>query len=164
MNSKNTQPKCRTIRGWLFSAVGSRFGLDAPWVQKHIANCPRCRRRLAAAAKVNLAFSLIKSQSHQLDLLAKANQHTIRHLRRDVRDLPKAQKLKRAVPEPGIFERLSKYRGAVANIAACIAIMLMMKMGIFNSARKFQDDSRRAMHQYYSRNAGADLADEIFQS
>lgn len=162
MNAKKTQPKCRTIRGWLFSAVGSRFGLDAPWVQKHIANCPRCRRRLAAAAKVNLAFSLIKSQPHQLDLLARANRHTIRHLKRDVRDLPKAQKLKCAVPEPGIFEKMRKYRGAVANIAACITIILTMKMGIFNSAHNFQDSSRRAMHQYYARNAGSDLADEIF--
>ena len=162
MKSINTNNRCRRIRAWLYEAISSRFDVDAHWVQNHIENCPRCRRRLALAGKVNLALSVVKSQPHKLDLLMRANTQTIGVLKHSLRRAPKARKLRTMLPEPKLLERWGKYRCTAANLAACIAVLFLMKIGVFSSMNEFQTQGRKVIRQYYASQAGEDLADEVF--
>ena len=115
METKKANKKCRSIRVWLCQAVSSHIGLNADWVQNHIANCPRCRQRLAAVGKVSLALSIIKSQPHNLDLLMRSNAQAIGVLKHSLRNCRKAQKLKKLLPEPKLLERCGKYRLSLVN-------------------------------------------------
>ena len=154
--------KCKQIRAWLHKTIGGRFGPDAGWIQNHIANCPRCRRRLSAVGKVNLALSIIKSQPHKLDLLMRANTQAVGALKHSLRQAPKALKLKVCLPEPNQLEKWGRYAHTVANVAACIVILLLMKIGVFSSMGKFQTEGKKAIEQYYASHVGKDLVDEIF--
>ena len=156
--------KCRQIRGWLHKAIISRCHPGADWVQNHIANCPRCNRRLVNVGKVNLALSAMKTQPHKLDLLMRANTQAIGVLKHSLRRAPKARKLRAMLPEPKLFEKCGKYTHSAANVAACITILLLMKIGIFSSMDKFQTQGQKAVEQYYASQVGEDLADEIFSA
>jgi anti-sigma factor RsiW len=162
MGTKKANKRCRSIRARLYKIASSYIGFDADWVQNHIASCPRCRRRLASVGKVNLALSIIKSQPHNLDLLMRANAQAIGVLKHSLRKAPKAQKLKAMVPEPKLFERCGKYKHSLANAAACIAILLLMKVGVFSSMDKFQSEGQKVVKQYYASHVGDDLTNEIF--
>lgn len=154
--------KCRSIRNRLYEAVSNRFDMNANWIRDHIANCPRCRRRLVSIGKVNLALSALKSQPHKLDLLMRANTQAIGVLKHSLRREPKAEKLRAMLPEPRLLERCSRYSHSAANVAACIVILFLMKIGVFSSMDKFQSQSKKAVRQYYTTQVGEDLADEIF--
>ena len=156
--------KCRRIRGWLYKAIVSRFHPDADWIQHHIANCPRCKRRFVNFGKVNLALSAMKSQPQKLDLLMRANTQAIGVLKHSLRAAPKAEKLRAMLPEPKLFEKCGKYAHSTANVAACITILLLMKIGVFSSMDTFQTQGRKAVEQYYASQVGEDLADEIFSA
>ena len=160
--NKGAPNKCRRIRSWLRTAISRRLGPDADWLQVHIANCPRCQRRLVRYGKVNLAMSVLKSQPHKLDLLMRANAQAVGVLKHSLRHVPKAQKLKTALPEPKLLERWSKYAHSTANAAACIAILLLMKAGVFSSVDQFQIRGQKVIKQYYASQVGEDLANEIF--
>jgi len=162
MKTLNTNNKCRQIRAWLYKAISSRINLDTDWIQNHIANCPRCQQRFAAIGKVNLALSVIKSQPHNLDLLMRANTQAIRALKHSLQQAPKAQKLRTMLPEPKLLERWGKYAHSTANVAACITILLLMKIGVFSSMDKFQTEGQKVIRQYYASHVGKDLTDEIF--
>lgn len=163
---------CRHVRAWLFkvlasavrhSFAGPNLSPQADWVQHHAAACPRCQRRLAAFGKVDLALSTIKSQPHKLDLLMRANSQAAQTLKRSLREAPKAMQLKTVLPEPKILERCARYRYSVANVAACIAILLLIKIGVFSSMERFQTRGSRLVQQYYSAQLGQDMADEVFK-
>ncbi len=163
MKTINSNNRCKQIRTSLHRAIDSRFNLNADWVQNHIANCPRCQRRFAAIGKVHLALSAMNSQPHNLYLLMRANTQTINVLKHGLRQVPKAQKLKTILPEPKQLEKWSKYTRSIASVAACIAILVLMKIGIFSSMDKFQTKSQKVIKQYYAGHVGIDLADELFQ-
>lgn len=154
--------KCRRIRARLHKAIANHLGLEAIWVQRHVAMCPRCQHRLASVGRVNLAFELLKSQPHSLDLLSRANTQAIGVLKRTLREGPKADKLKTKRPEPALAEKCSKYTHSTANVAACLAILLLTKFGVFSCMDKFQTQGQKALKQYYASQVGQDLADEIF--
>lgn len=162
MTEIKTKNKCRQTRGWLYTAISKSFGPDANWLNEHITHCPRCQQRLVSCGKVNLALSFMKSQPHGLDLLMRANTQAIAVLKHSLRSGPKAQKLETKLPEPKMLERCSKYGHSVANLAACILILLLMKIGVFSSMDQFHNQGQRVMKQYYARQVGEDLADEIF--
>jgi len=163
MKNKNTT-NCRDVRGRLNKIIGSYLSFDAAWVQNHIVNCPKCQKRFASVGRVYLAMSLLKSRPHNLDLLKNANMQTIDTLAHSVRGTAEAGKLRIARPELKFLERLSPLKGSLANTAACIAILFFAKTGIFNSMEKFQTDGRKAMENYYQKQIGQDLSDEIFSS
>lgn len=154
--------KCKRIRTWLHTAVSSRLGSEAGWLQDHIASCPRCQRRLASWGKVNLALSFIKAQPHRLDLLMRANAQAIGVLKHSLREAPKAQELKRILPQPRPLERYGRYGRSIANFAACVTIVILMKVGVFSSMDSFQTQGQKAIKQYYDRQVGQDLADDVF--
>jgi hypothetical protein len=164
MTTINKNKKCKRIRAWLHKAVINRLGPKADWVQTHVAGCSKCQRRLASFGKVNLALSIIKSQPHSLDLLMRANAQAVGVLKHSLRQAPKAEKLKAARPEPKLLERSRKYAHPVANAAACVAILLLMKMGVFSSMDKFQSEGRKVARQYYASQIGQDMADDIFSA
>jgi len=162
MASMKLNNQCRRIRTWLYAAMNRRFGPEASWLHNHIMYCPRCQYRLVSCGKVNLALSFMKSQPHGLDLLMRANTQAIAVLRHSLRREPKAQKLERKFPEPKLLERCSRYGHSAANLAACIVILLLMKIGVFSSMNNLQTQGQKVIKQYYVKQVGADLADEIF--
>ena len=163
MTKRKTDNKCRRIRTWLYTTLNRHFGPEANWLNDHIMHCPRCQRRLISCSKVYLAISFMKSQPHNLDLLKRANTQAIGVLKHSLRCEPKARELKRKLPEPKLLERCGKYGHSTANFAACILILLLMKSGVFSSMGNFHNQGQKVMKQYYSRQVGEDLADEIFQ-
>ena len=154
--------KCRRIRAFLYKAVSTRLGPEANWLQNHIAACPRCRQRLVSRGKVDLAMSFIKAQPHSLDLLMRANKQAVSVLKHSLRNEPQADKLRAKLPEPKLVARYGRYGHSAANLAACVAIMFLMKTGLFSSMDQFQSKSQKVIEQYYIRQAGQDLADDVF--
>ena len=94
----------------------------------------------------------------------RANAQAIGVLKHSLREAPKARKLKVMQPEPKLLERWSKYKHSAANAAACIAILFLMKTGVFSSMDKFQTEGQKAIRQYYAAQVGQDLADELFSA
>lgn len=162
MTGINKNNKCRRTRGWLSEAISRRFDPEAHWLQSHIANCPRCQSRFTSYGKVNLAISAIKSQPHNLDLLMCANEQTIGVLKHSLRRAKKAGKLKKVRPEPKFLEKYSRYSSSALNVAACMTILLLMKIGVFSSMNMFQSQGPKVIKKYYANRIGNDLADEIF--
>ena len=155
---------CRQIRDRVFRKLADSFTLDRHWIQNHVANCPRCQRRLAGLGRVELAISLLKSQPHRLDLLMRANTQAVGVLKHSLRTTAKAEQLRNARPEQNIIERFSGYKRPLVNAAACIAIALIMKGGTFLSAQEIENRGQKAMEHYYASNAGEDIARDIFST
>jgi len=141
---------CKRLRQQVTESVHRRLGPEAAWVQKHVATCPRCQRRLAAVARVDLALSAIKSQPHRLDLLMRANTAAVRMLNHQLRETPQAHRLEEARPEPRFLEKCARHRGIITNVAACAAILLLTKAGIFSSLDTARTRGQAAMKQYYA--------------
>ena len=162
MTNTHKNTVCRRLRLWLGQIIGSRLNIEAGWIQEHLANCPRCRERILPLGRVEMAMSLLKTQPHQLDLLMRANTKAIGVLKHSLRNAPKAAKLKVMRPEPAFAERYAKYVRPTANAAACLALLVLAKIGIFESMNLFEQQSQKTIHQYYVKNVGSELADEIF--
>ena len=153
---------CKTIRHRIGDILNSRLSVHSDWVRAHIVNCPRCQQRLTGFNRVALGLHLIKSQMHQKDLLKRANQQTLMVLHQSIQQLPQAQKLRLKQPQPKFWRRMSKYTQSISHAAACFAILILMRFGIFSGMEKFQSEGQKAIHQYYVNNIGEDLTDDIF--
>jgi len=162
MAIKKADNKCRSLRTRLYTAMNKHIGSQANWARNHIANCPRCQRRLASAGKVHLALSFTKAQPHGLDLLMRANEQAVSVLKHSLRREPKAQALKEKMPEPKPLEKYRKYGFSIGSLAACLAILILMKIEVFSSMDTVHSKGRNVFKQYYVRNVGQDLADEVF--
>lgn len=158
----NKNNKYKRIRNWLSEAVNRCIDPDSRWLQTHIASCPRCQQRFISYGKVNLAISAIKSQPHKLDLLTSANEQTIRILKHSLRNARETGKLKKIQPEINCLQKYSRYSSSLLNVAACVTIVLLMKIGVFSSMNIFQTQGQKAMQKYYANRIGNDLVDEIF--
>lgn len=159
---KNNKPNSTYVqfKQWFSSILSRCLGPQAQWVANHAAHCPRCQKRLAGLGRVNLALTLIKSQPHTLQLLAKANTQAIGVLKNAVRQLPQAQMLKTKKPEPALIMRLTKYAHSAVNVAACLAVMVLMKVGIFSSIQRIDHDGSQIVQKYYTGQVGRDLGIE----
>jgi len=146
----------------LCTAASKRFGPDAGWFQRHISECPRCQRRLVAHRRVDLALSLAKTQPHKLDLLARANARAISVLKHSLRAEPEVENLKSKLPEPKPLEMFQRCGRSFANVAACVAIVLLMKIGVLSSMDQFNSTGQNSIKQYYTRHIGEDMAGEMF--
>jgi hypothetical protein len=112
---------------------------------------------------VNLALSAIKSQPHQLDLLMRANTAAVKMLSHALRHEAQDRQLEEARPEPCLMERCLGHRYAIANVAACVAILFLTKAGIFSSFDKARTQGQEVMKNYYTTQVGEDLASEVFE-
>ena len=162
MMGKKIQNKCKSIRGRLSKAIASRLNLDSGWLAEHIATCPRCQKRLGNYGRVSLAMTLVKSQSHTLNLLAKANTQAINVLKHRLRETPKAETLKSAKPELSTFERCRRRAQPVLNAAACVMIIAISKAGIFSSIENTRKNGNTVARNYYAMHVGNEMADDIF--
>ena len=104
----------------------------------------------------------MKAQPHGLDLLMRANVQAISVLKHSLRQEPKAQELKKRLPQQKPVAKYGKYGFSIGSLAACVAILLLMKIGVFSSMDTVQNKGRKAIKQYYVRHAGQELADEVF--
>jgi hypothetical protein len=104
----------------------------------------------------------MKTQPHRLDLLMRANAQAISVLKHCLRQAPRARRLRTILPEPKLLERYGKYGYSAVNVAACIAIVLFLEIAFFSSMDKFNIAAQKVNKQYYARQVGQDLADEIF--
>jgi hypothetical protein len=159
---KRNTDNCRKIRSRFILNLSKHFSIEAPWLQKHIATCPRCQKRLATVSKVNLALSFIKSQSHNLDLLMRANTQAINVLKHSLREMPETQKLKVVKPEPRLRQKPIQCLQPSLNLAACILVLFLMKFGIFSSISKFETQGKKAYKQYFVSNIGEEMTEDIF--
>ncbi len=162
----NKNNKCGQIRLSLAAAVNSHLGISVDWIQNHVAQCPRCQRRLIGFNRVEIGFNFLKSQPHRLDLLRRANNQAINILKHGLRETPRAKALKQTQPEPKWYQRCARYTHSVGNAAACLAVLLIMRMGIFSSMDKFQTEGQKALKQYYKHQLPEDLSivDELFET
>jgi len=165
MAKKEADNTCRRIGAWLYSIMNRHFGPDANWLRGHIADCPRCQRRLVASGKVHLALSFMKTQPHELGLLMRANKQAVSVLKHSLRQEPKAQELKAGFSSTKPlqkYRKFGKYGFSIGSLAACIAVLFLMKIGLFSSVDTVHNKGRRVIKQYYVRNVGQDLADDVF--
>lgn len=153
---------CKQLGDRVIRLLADGFNPNRLWIQNHIANCPRCQRRLAHLGKVELAISLLKSQPHNLNLLMRANTQAIGVLKHSLRTTTKAELLRNIRPDLSIIERCAKYKNSFASVAACIVIAILIKGGAFSSAKIFESKSQEAVEHYYASNAGEDIARDIF--
>jgi hypothetical protein len=160
--SRPTAGLCRRIRRRLSESMLPRISPETPWVQRHVAHCPRCQKRLAALGKVDLALSFIKSQPHRLDLLMRANATAVQMLNHELREAARTTKLEEAKSQPDLLERYGRYRNAAMNLAACLAILFLTKAGLFSSLHQAHTRGEAALRHYYAAQAGEDVAREIF--
>ncbi len=176
MKTTTTKP-CRLLRKRLFTGMQQavraplqglfqRLGLDpeAEWVQRHIAVCPRCQRRFARTARVKLALTLMKSQSYRANLLPRANTQTLSTLKHSLRHTVEAEKLKVYRPQPGLWDTWRSLRGSLTQMAACLALFVLGKVGTFTSIEKAQSLGQKAVQQYYTQGVGEDLTSELFDA
>ena len=150
VHKKRTE-RCRSLRLQLLEAVNDQLNISAGWMQKHIAECPRCRRLLRGARRLDVAMMLLKAQPHHADLLARANRSAIAVLNYQLRNLPQAETLRVAQPKPSLRQRFSRYSQALMHAAACLAFLMLLRTGMFNSMQTFHDQSTRAVDKYYNR-------------
>ena len=60
---------------------------------------------------------------------------------------------------------LKTFRGLLSsalNVAACMAILLLMKIGVFSFMNMFQTQGQKVIKKYYANLIGDDLADNVF--
>ncbi len=156
MFNKLQKNKCRTIRQWLPESFGHSSDPRPGWLIGHVAKCPRCQKRMNGYARVALGMSLLKSQSHKIDLLSSANQQAIKYLKRNLRDMPKAMALKQARPKSSPLNFVRTYTQAVVNAAACVAILFLMKIGIYSTFDKVQSKGQGIVMNQYDKHLGED--------
>lgn len=152
---------CKQVRSrqgmWTFLKERVRDKLS-----EHIATCPRCQKRLAMVNRVELAFGLIKSQPHGLDLLACANTKAIGVLKHSLRDAPQSEKLRHSRPDQNWLEKKRPVIERILNIAACLFVVVMIRMGVTSSLTNVKHKGQTALHNYYARNLDSQLYNELF--
>lgn len=127
----------------------------------HIAACPRCQKRLAMANRVELAIGLLKSQCHEMDLLARANAKAINVLNHSLRTAPQTAQLRRSQPDCSWLEKRSFVIEKILNVAACLFVIVMIRMGVTSSFMEMQSQGKNALHNYYARNLDSQTADDL---
>lgn len=162
MTSKQNNRLCRQRReamGGLFASIKDKLSLR---LRDHIASCPRCQKRLLKMGRVELALQLILSQPHSLTLLQEANLRALKMLRRQERFSPKADALRQATPQPDWTVRHTKRLEKLLGVAACLAVICLIKIGVFSSLKEIRDDSQTAMRNYYARNLDQETIGQLF--
>ena len=155
-----TKESCGPARRGLLEALIDRLGVSLA-LRRHMESCPRCQRRASRAARLSLALVMLRTQAHGGDLLLRANRKAIAMLKRNVRDLPQAERLRTVLPRPKLHQRLLASGQSVLNAAACVIVLLLLRAGVISSMTKVHDEGKQVLHQYYASQLGEEMADEI---
>lgn len=162
MKMKIEKNKCAAIRAKLCKAIMSTLQLNSGWMASHIATCPRCQKRLGNLVRVNLAFSLLRSQTHSPDLFRKANTKAVSTLKHSLRYAPAAEKLRHIRIRPNWILRNYRPISSITGAVACIAILLLLKIGIFSSIDSLHEKGTESLKQYYAKQLDEDTINDIF--
>ncbi len=146
--------------GWW--SAGTGIAMESPWIQRHISACPRCQRRFVGLGKVFMGLNLIKSQSHGLDLLKRANSAAVNVLKHDLRESHRAFQLKTSLPTPSLSDRIHSVSRGLYQTAACIAILALSKVSVFTSIDRLQKRGQTTVRHFYDRQLGTDLSNDLF--
>ena len=157
MNLCRQQRQAKT--GWM-QALRDRLFLR---LEDHVMNCPRCQGRLVKVQRVETAIRTLLTQPLAPNLLQKANQRALNMLRRDVRETEPAEKLRKAEVRTDWTMRHRKLLDSVFNTAACLAVLVMLKTGIFSSMKDFKSDSQSIVQNYYAKHLDTDTMQELFR-
>jgi len=163
MNPTTANPCCRRQQraknGW-FALLRRRLSIR---LQDHIASCPRCRRRLADTGKVELALQLLVSEPHCLTLLQRANLAALKMLTHHERYSPQADALRNVLPQPNWTWRHSRRLEKLLQIAACAAVVCLLKLGLFSFFQDIREEGQAAVRNYYASNLpDENLLKELF--
>ena len=164
MSTLNIKNKCKRLRSRLGRKLVATLNLNGPWLQTHLANCPKCQKRIYRLGRVNLAFTLVKSQPHSLDLLMRANTQTINSLKHSLRSEPRAEMLKAVRPEPHWLFAHSRHLKSLLSTAACLAFILLLKIGLFYSVEDFKNKGDNVVRNYCAKHLDQETFDEIFSA
>ena len=155
--------QCKKLRAGLVKKTIGKLS-STLWLQNHIAACPRCRVRIARVARVDFALTLLKSQPHSSDLPARANISAINVLKHSLRESPKAEKLRQIESAGAWRQKCGAHIIPLAKTAACLAVILIIKLGVLSSMDNFCKQGSSAVEHYYARHLGQEYADEIFSA
>lgn len=151
--------KIRKNRSGFWSALRSRV-LER--LSDHVSHCSRCQRRLAIISRVEIAMMLMKTQPQDVGLLARANNKALDTLKHSLRKAPQSAALRTTQSDLSRFEKIRPGLERVMNIAACIFVILMIKMGVSSSLMDYKQQGEAAIHSYYARNLDSQTFNEIF--
>ena len=145
----NRTIRCGRVRLWLTQTLNERLGLSAS-IRRHLAVCPRCRSLAMGTRRLALGMSLLKSHAHAGDLHLRANRRTIAVLNEHLRTMPEAEKLRHPKHRPTFAQRIGRYTQPVGHAAACLAILLLVRAGIFNAFATVEDEANQVVQRYYA--------------
>ena len=128
----------------------------------HVAECPRCQRRLAAVNRIELGLTLMKTQPLEVGLLSRANNRVLGVLKHSLRYAPKSAVLQNAKSDTSRLEKMRPGLERLLNAAACVFVVLMIKTGVSNSLLDYKEQGEAVIHNYYARNLYSHMFDEIF--
>lgn len=160
MSNPHNHSACRLAAAWLERVAMDRLGGPIERLQEHATHCPRCRQRLLGVHRLQMGLTLMRTQVHGHDLLMRANRRAIAAMSYTVRDLPQAEVLRHAQPKFPWRQRMARYGQGLTHAAACLAVMLCLRLGIFQSVAKLQEGGQRMAQEYQANHFGDELNDD----
>ena len=158
----NDNNKCRSARNERYGAIRSVKMRLLERLSEHIAECPRCQRRLAMVNRVELGLTLMNTQPLEIGLLSRANNRALDVLKHSLRYAPKSAFLRNAKTDTHRLEKIRPGLERALNAAACVFVVLMIKTGVSNSLLDYKEQAEVVIHNYYARNLDSQMFDEIF--
>jgi hypothetical protein len=158
----NDKNKCRSARNERCGAIRSVKMRLLERLSDHVAECPRCQRRLAVVNRVELGLTLMNTQPLEIGLLSRANNQALGVLKHSLRNAPKSAFLRNAKSDMNRLEKMSPGLERLLNAAACVFVVLMIKTGVSNSLLDYKEQAEVVIHNYYARNLDSQMFDEIF--
>ena len=158
----NDKNQCRSVRN---ERCGMMHSVKMRWLRRlddHVADCPKCRKRLLRVNRVEVALMLMKSQPYEMGLLARANNKALDVLTHSLRFAPKSTLLRQAKSDTNRIEKARPFIERVLNVAACLFIIIMIKTGVSNSLLDYKRQGEAVIQNYYARNLDEQLFNEIF--
>ena len=159
MNRLDRKHDCEATRRGLAEAILGRI-VPTGWMERHMANCPRCRRKALAVGRVDLALMLLRTQAHTWDLLRKANRQAVAALGHVLREEPRALQLRNVTLQPTLRERMGRYSQPLTNALACLAVLVLLRTGIYSAATRVHEGGQQALEQRYAQ-LDSDIREQI---
>lgn len=104
---------------------------------------------------------MLRTQSHREDLLGRANDRVLRMLRRDTRAGAQADALRRARLLPSWRARLNGWVQGLGQAAACLLVVVGLRLGVFDSLMRVEQQGQDTLRGYYARNLGDEAATDL---
>ena len=162
MKMRNDKNQCRSVRSERCGMIHSLKVRLLRRLDDHVAECPKCQRRLATVNRVEVALMLMKSQPYEMGLLARANNKALDVLTHSLRNAPKSAILRMAKSDTSRLEKAYPLIERVLNVAACLFVVVMIKSGVSHSLLDYKEQGEAVIHNYYARNLDSQTFNEIF--